>query len=53
MILGSESGGLPEELLETADLRLSVPMKGGVDSLNVAVVAGLVLYEAARQRGVM
>ncbi len=53
LILGSESGGLPEELLEMSDLRLSVPMKGGVDSLNVAVVAGLVLYEAARQRGVM
>ena len=53
LMLGSESGGLPEELLQVSDLRLSVPMKDGVDSLNVAVVAGLVLYEAARQRGVM
>ncbi len=53
LMLGSESGGLPEELLKVSDLRLSVPMKDSVDSLNVAVVAGLVLYEAARQRGVM
>ena len=51
LALGSESGGLPEDLVETSDVRLSVPMKGDVDSLNVAVVAGLVLYEAARQRG--
>jgi tRNA G18 (ribose-2'-O)-methylase SpoU len=42
---------LSKDLLKACDLRLSVPMKGSVDSLNVAVVAGLVLYEAARQRG--
>jgi len=49
--LGSEGSGLSKDLLKACDLRLSVPMKGSVDSLNVAVVAGLVLYEAARQRG--
>jgi TrmH family RNA methyltransferase len=48
--LGSEGSGLSKSLLKACDLRLSVPMKGSVDSLNVAVVAGLVLYEAARQR---
>ena len=51
--LGREGSGLPEGLLQTSDLRLSVPMKGEVDSLNVAVVAGLVLYEAARRRGIL
>jgi TrmH family RNA methyltransferase len=49
--LGSEGSGLSKNLLKACDLRLSVPMKGSVDSLNVAVVAGLVLYEAARRRG--
>jgi TrmH family RNA methyltransferase len=49
--LGSEGLGLSKTLLKACDLHLSVPMKGDVDSLNVAVVAGLVLYEAARQRG--
>ncbi len=51
LVLGSESSGLSRNLLQTCDLHLSVPMKGRIDSLNVAVVAGLVLYEAARQRG--
>lgn len=51
LLLGSEGEGLPEPLVQSADLRLSVPMKGAVESLNVAVVAGLVLYESARQRG--
>jgi len=51
LVLGSESSGLSRNLLQTCDLHLSVPLKGRIDSLNVAVVAGLVLYEAARQRG--
>jgi len=50
VVLGSESSGLPNELLEACDLLVSVPMQGHTDSLNVAVVAGLLLYEAARQR---
>lgn len=50
LLLGSEGRGLPPSLLAAADLALSIPMKSPVESLNVAVVAGLVLYEAARQR---
>jgi TrmH family RNA methyltransferase len=53
VLLGAESTGLSRPLLEMADVRVSVPMTGTVDSLNVAVVAGLVLYEAARQRGAL
>lgn len=49
--VGGESSGMSRKLLQASDLRLSVPMKGPIDSLNVAVVAGLLLYEAARQRG--
>lgn len=49
LVLGSESTGLSRNLLQTCNLHLSVPMKGGIDSLNVAVVAGLVLYETIRQ----
>jgi tRNA G18 (ribose-2'-O)-methylase SpoU len=51
LAVGSESTGLSESLLKHFDLQLSIPMKEPVDSLNVAVTAGLVLYEAARQRG--
>jgi TrmH family RNA methyltransferase len=51
LVVGNESMGLPDRLLELSDIRVSVPMKDTVESLNVAVVTGLVLYEAARQRG--
>ncbi len=51
LLLGSEGRGLPDSVLRAADLTVSVPMKATVESLNVAVVAGLILYEAARQRG--
>ena len=44
------SAGLPEPALRAADLRLSIPMGGAVESLNVGVAAGVLLFEAARQR---
>lgn len=53
LVTGNESSGVPETLLTLADQRVSVPMKATVESLNVAVVTGLVLYEVARQRGTL
>jgi len=46
--LGSERHGLPDVWLEAADEEVAVPLHGPVDSLNVAVAAGVVLCEAAR-----
>lgn len=48
--LGSERHGLPRPWLEAADESVGVPTHGPVDSLNVAVAAGVVLCEAARAR---
>jgi TrmH family RNA methyltransferase len=48
--VGGEGGGLPGELLEAADERVQIPMPAPVESLNVAVAAGVLLFEAARQR---
>lgn len=48
--LGSERHGLPPVWLEAAAERVSVPLHGPVDSLNVGVAAGVVLCEAARSR---
>ncbi|HLU38431.1 MAG TPA: RNA methyltransferase [Planctomycetota bacterium] len=48
--LGGEGEGLPDELRAAAAACVRVPMAGRVDSLNVAVAAGVVLYEARRQR---
>jgi TrmH family RNA methyltransferase len=50
LLLGNESAGLAEEVLRGADSEVSIPMAGRVDSLNVGVAAGVVLFEAARQR---
>ena len=50
ILLGGEGGGLPESLSDLADERVTIPMRRPVESLNVAIAAALVLYEAARQR---
>ena len=50
LILGPESTGLTPEELESADQRVSIPMKGDAESLNVSVAAGILLFEATRQR---
>ena len=49
-LLGGEGPGLPAEVIAAADARISIPMAGAVESLNVAVAAALILYEARRQR---
>jgi RNA methyltransferase, TrmH family len=50
IVLGSEGQGLPPALVEAADVRVSIPMTPPVESLNVAVAAALLVYEARRQR---
>jgi TrmH family RNA methyltransferase len=48
--VGSEKHGLTDEFLESADVRVRIPMFGRANSLNVATSAALILYEALRQR---
>jgi tRNA G18 (ribose-2'-O)-methylase SpoU len=50
VILGGEGPGLPANMVRRMDRRVSIPMTGPVESLNVGVAAALVLYEAYRQR---
>jgi RNA methyltransferase, TrmH family len=50
IVLGNEGAGLGQELARAADATLSIPMAGAAESLNVAVAAGVLLFEAARQR---
>ena len=50
ILLGGEGAGLPEDLVASADERVSIPMRPPVESLNVAITAALILYEAAKQR---
>jgi len=51
LIVGTESTGLLPDEIAAADEAVRIPMAGSVESLNVAVAAGIILYEANRQRG--
>jgi RNA methyltransferase, TrmH family len=51
LLLGSEGDGLPDELLAAADLSVAIPMTGTAESLNLAVAAGILLYEVRRRTG--
>lgn len=50
IILGSEEDGISNELLSKADYLAKIPILGEIESLNASVAAGVVLYEAVRQR---
>jgi len=50
VVLGPESTGFTAEELDSAERTVSIPMKGAAESLNVSVAAGILLFEAARQR---
>lgn len=50
LVIGSEQYGLTTTWLEAADQAVVIPMPGSVDSLNAAMAAGILLFEAVRQR---
>ena len=52
IIMGSEEHGIDQKLLALADEKVSIPICGNIQSLNVSVAAGLLVYEAIRQRTV-
>ena len=49
IVLGAERAGIPDDLLDTCDAVASIPMVGGVESLNVAAAGAIALYELARR----
>ena len=49
LLLGAERGGLPPEMIERCEARVSIPQPGGSDSLNVAMAGTVALYELTRQ----
>ena len=50
ILIGGEGPGLPESIVGRADERVTIPMRPPVESLNAAVTAALIVYEAHRQR---
>ena len=49
-LIGNEGNGLTPEIAELADTYIKIPMKGEVESLNAAIAASVLMFEAARQR---
>ena len=51
IIVGSDGYGMSKLVKENADILIKIPMKGNITSLNASVSAGIVIYEAVKQRG--
>jgi len=50
IVMGTEATGLSEEWLENSTQNIIIPMHGEIDSMNVSVAAGILIFEAKRQR---
>lgn len=51
IVVGTEAIGLSEEWLQNSTQNIIIPMEGEIDSMNVSVAAGILIFEAKRQRG--
>ena len=49
-LIGNEGNGLSDEISEKAKQYIKIPMEGQLESLNAAVAAAILMYEASRQR---
>lgn len=50
ILIGNEGNGLREEIAESADVKVQIPMHGKVESLNAAIAASILMFEVCRQR---
>lgn len=50
IVIGNEGNGICTEILEGADQRITIPMEGRTESLNAGIAAGILMYEALRQK---
>lgn len=50
LLVGEEAAGLPPDLIARADVRVTIPMRGGMESLNAAVAGAILAYELSRSR---
>ena len=53
LIIGNEGNGICREFTEGADIKVKIPMYGNIESLNAAVAAAILMYEAVREKGEM
>ncbi len=50
LVIGNEGNGVSDEMMRMADVRVTIPMRGRIESLNAAVAAAILMYEAVRGR---
>ena len=50
LVLGAEDRGISSEVLNLCDSKVKIPVLGKIESLNVSVAAGIVIYEAVKSR---
>lgn len=50
IIMGAEDKGISKDALKLSDALITIPIKGNIESLNVSVAAGVIIYEVVRQR---
>ena len=50
LIIGNEGSGVYDAMIEMADIKVTLPMRGRIESLNAAVAAAILMYEAVRGR---
>ena len=50
IVIGNEGNGVSDELFESADLKIRIPMEGRTESLNASVAAGILMYERIRRQ---
>ena len=50
VVIGNEGTGMSEKVRKNCDFLVKIPMKGKVTSLNASVSAGIIIYEAVKQR---
>ena len=49
LVIGNEGNGVSDEIVKVADLLVTIPMQGGIESLNAAVSAAILMYESIRE----
>ncbi len=53
IVMGSEDTGVSPEIIKLCDKKVKIPIKANIESLNVSVAAGILMYEVVRQRDLM
>lgn len=53
IVMGSEDTGVSPEIIKLCDRKIKIPIKANIESLNVSVAAGILIYEVVRQRDLL